>query len=158
MEKEPIVSIVVPVYNGERYLRDSLDSLLAQTFRDFEIICVNDGSTDSSESIINEYLERDSHIRVVNQANAGVASARNTGIENAKGRYLMFCDDDDLFAPNMLKTMVDAMERNNADICIPNGYKLDMADNERVVDSISLTRSSYQKRSASLLAMRESTS
>ena len=99
MEKEPIVSIVVPVYNGERYLRDSLDSLLAQTFRDFEIICVNDGSTDSSESIINEYLERDSHIRVVNQANAGVASARNTGIENAKGRYLMFCDDDDLFAP-----------------------------------------------------------
>ena len=60
IEAAPIVSVVVPIYNGERYLRDSLDSLLAQTFQDFEIICVNDGSTDSSESIINEYAERDS--------------------------------------------------------------------------------------------------
>ena len=134
IEAAPIVSVVVPIYNGERYLRDSLDSLLAQTFQDFEIICVNDGSTDSSESIINEYAERDSRVKIVNQTNGGVASARNAGIENAEGRYLLFCDDDDLFASNMLEAMVGTMERNNADICIPNGYKLDMADNERVVD------------------------
>ena len=98
IEAAPIVSVVVPIYNGERYLRDSLDSLLAQTFQDFEIICVNDGSTDSSESIINEYAERDSRVKIVNQTNGGVASARNAGIENAEGRYLLFCDDDDLFA------------------------------------------------------------
>lgn len=128
------VSIVMPIFNGERFLRSSLDSLLAQTFQDFEVICVNDGSTDLSESIINEYAERDSRVKTVNQANGGVASARNAGIENAEGRYLLFCDDDDLFASNMLEAMVGTMERNNADICIPNGYKLDMADNERVVD------------------------
>ncbi len=125
------VSIVMPIFNGERFLRSSLDSLLAQTFQDFEVICVNDGSTDLSESIINEYAERDSRVKTVNQANGGVASARNAGIENAEGRYLLFCDDDDLFASNMLEAMVGTMERNNADICIPNGYKLDMADNER---------------------------
>lgn len=115
------VSIVMPIFNGERFLRSSLDSLLAQTFQDFEVICVNDGSTDLSESIINEYAERDSRVKTVNQANGGVASARNAGIENAEGRYLLFCDDDDLFASNMLEAMVGTMERNNADICIPNG-------------------------------------
>lgn len=103
------VSIVMPIFNGERFLRSSLDSLLAQTFQDFEVICVNDGSTDLSESIINEYAERDSRVKTVNQANGGVASARNAGIENAEGRYLLFCDDDDLFASNMLEAMVGTM-------------------------------------------------
>lgn len=132
--QQAIVSVIVPIYNGERYLPESLDSLLAQTFQNFEIICVNDGSTDSTGKIIGEYIARDSRVKVVNQKNEGVASARNTGIANAKGRYIMFCDDDDLFAPNMLDSMVAMMEQHNADICIPNGYKLDMADNERIVD------------------------
>lgn len=128
------VSVIMPIYNGEKHLAETLDDIVSQSLADFEIICVNDGSTDLSESIVKEYAEKDSRVKIINQANAGVASARNTGIENARGRYIMFCDDDDLFAPNMLETMVGAMEKNSADICIPNGYKLDMADNKRVVD------------------------
>ena len=154
IEAAPIVSIVVPIYNGERYLRDSLDSLLAQTFQDFEIICVNDGSTDSSESIINEYAERDSRVKIVNQANGGVASARNAGIENAEGRYLLFCDDDDLFASNMLEAMNGTMPTS----AFPTVTSSTWQTTSALSISISSIRNSCQRKNASLLATRESIS
>ena len=86
------VSIIVPVYNVEKYLSKCLESLINQTLKDIEIICVNDGSTDNSLSILKEYANKDSRIKIIDKQNEGVSVARNTGIEVATGEYLMFVD------------------------------------------------------------------
>lgn len=91
----PVISLIVPVYNAEEYLRECLDSVLAQTFTDWECILVDDGSTDASGAICAEYARRDSRFRPVRQDNAGISGARNTGIGLATGRYLVFLDNDD---------------------------------------------------------------
>ena len=102
----PKVSIIVPVYNVEPYLRRCIDSIFAQSFADFELILVDDGSTDACGSICDEYARIDKRVRVIHQNNHGAASARNTGIENAKGEYLAFCDGDDTVSPMWLERMV----------------------------------------------------
>lgn len=91
----PMISIIVPVYNVEKYLNRCVDSILNQTFTDFELILVNDGSTDKSGEICDEYAEKDHRIKVIHKKNAGVSSTRNVGLENAVGEYIMFCDADD---------------------------------------------------------------
>ena len=91
----PKISVIIPVYNVEPYLRECLDSVVNQTFRDIEIICINDGSTDDSPSILEEYAAKDNRIAVLHQANAGLSSARNKGLDNAKGEYILFIDSDD---------------------------------------------------------------
>ena len=88
-------SIIIPVYNVEKYLRQCLDSVLAQTYPDWEAICVNDGSTDSSPAILKEYADKDKRIKVIHQSNMGVSGARNTGIRESQGDYLFFLDSDD---------------------------------------------------------------
>lgn len=93
--KYPIISIVVPVYNAEKYLMKCLDSLIKQTFSSIEIICVNDESTDKSEKILDKYAKHDQRIVVINQKNTGASGARNTGIKNSGGEYIMFVDSDD---------------------------------------------------------------
>ena len=98
------LSIVMPVYNVERYLRECLDSLLAQTFVDWELICVDDGSTDGSGRILDEYAVRDSRIRPVHQANAKVHAARNRALDMAQGEWIGFLDPDDLIALRWLET------------------------------------------------------
>ena len=95
MEKRPFFSIIIPVYNVAPYLRECLDSVLAQTFKDWEAICVDDGSTDESGKILDEYGARDKRFRVVHQVNAGVSAARNRGLEEAKGEWVWFVDADD---------------------------------------------------------------
>lgn len=95
MEQTPKVSIIVPVYNVERYLRQCLDSLVNQTYRNIEIICVNDGATDESGEIIDRYAKADARIMTIYVPNSGVASARNTALSCATGKYLMFVDGDD---------------------------------------------------------------
>lgn len=101
MEKiTPKVSIIVPVYNVENYLRKCLDSLINQTLKNIEIICINDGSTDNSLSILEEYASKDERIIVINQENAGVSSARNRGLEIATGEYIAFVDADDSVTPD----------------------------------------------------------
>ena len=92
---QPILSVIIPVYNTEKYLNKCLDSVIHQTFKNIEIICVNDGSTDNSHSILKKYTEIDTRIRILNKENGGLSSARNVGIENAKGRYITFVDSDD---------------------------------------------------------------
>lgn len=114
----PKVSVVVPVYNVERFLRECLDSVLAQTFTDYEVICVNDGSTDSSPEILEEYVEKDSRIRVINQENGGLSAARNTGMDNACGEYIAFLDSDDYLDPEMLEKTVAKADAVEADIVI----------------------------------------
>jgi len=112
------VSVVMPVHNGEGYLRQCLDSVCAQTLRDIEIICVDDGSTDGSLSLLDEYAAKDSRIKVIAQPNSGAAVARNKGIAIASGEYLSILDSDDRFEPRMLEKMVERARKTDAQIVI----------------------------------------
>lgn len=103
MSKEPKISVIVPVYKAEKYLHKCVDSLLAQTFTDFEILLVDDGSPDKSGEICDEYAEKDSRIRVFHKENGGVSAARNLGLNNSGGNYVAFVDSDDWVAPDYLK-------------------------------------------------------
>ena len=91
----PIISVIVPAYNAEKYLRRCINSILAQTFTDFELLLIDDGSTDKSGEICDEYADKYARIRVFHKANGGVSSARNVGLDNAVGEYICFCDADD---------------------------------------------------------------
>ena len=91
----PKISVIVPVYNTEKYLHRCVDSILAQTFTDFELLLIDDGSTDSSGAICDEYAQKDSRVRVFHKENGGASSARNLGLDNATGEWITFCDSDD---------------------------------------------------------------
>lgn len=110
-----MISIVVPVYNVEKYLRECLDSLLGQEFQDCEILLVNDGSTDLSPAICQEYAARDGRVRVIHQENQGLSAARNTGIEAAQGEYLLFVDSDDYLPEGALSTLHALAVEHHAD-------------------------------------------
>ena len=110
------ITIILPVYNVEKYLPQCLDSIINQTFKDFECICVNDGSTDSSLSILQEYASRDNRIKIINQKNGGSSVARNTGIKNVNTKYITFIDSDDWIAENYLEILYNKIEETNADI------------------------------------------
>lgn len=115
----PIVSIIVPVYNVGMYLERCLDSLVNQTQRDIEIICVDDGSTDNCATILAAYAEQDERIRVITQANAGLGAARNRGLDAVSSPYIMFCDSDDWYELSMCEKMLAAIESNEqADVAI----------------------------------------
>lgn len=113
-----MISIVVPVYNVEKYLPECLDSLVNQTYRDIEIICVNDGSTDNSPSILEEYARKDSRIKIISQENRGLSEARNCGIEHINGEWTMFVDSDDRIDLNTCETVVKKAEEEKADYII----------------------------------------
>ena len=98
-------SVIIPVYNVEAYLRDCLDSVLNQTYADWEAICVNDGSTDGSADILNEYAARESRLKVITQPNRGLSAARNSGIDAAEGEYVLFLDSDDWLEKNALEVL-----------------------------------------------------
>ena len=112
----PEVSIIVPVYNTEKYLHKCVDSLLAQSFTDFELLLVNDGSPDNCGAICDKYAESDSRIRVIHKENGGASAARNSGIENAKGEYIAFCDSDDIVSPMWLERMEKLAVKNTLPI------------------------------------------
>lgn len=107
---KPTVSVVIPMYNVEQFIDQSLNSVLEQTFTDFEVICVDDGSSDHTFFKVNAY--KDERIRIVMQDNRGLAGARNTGINAARGKYVAFLDADDYWAPNKLETHVEHLENN----------------------------------------------
>ncbi|MDR2480735.1 MAG: glycosyltransferase family 2 protein [Spirochaetaceae bacterium] len=110
----------MPVYNAEKYLARCLDSLVCQTLHNIEILCVNDGSTDNSGAILNKYAKNDSRITVFNQENQGPGSARNTALDNTKGKYILFCDADDVLDTNAAHECLVIMENNHVDIVIFN--------------------------------------
>lgn len=112
----PFISIIVPVYNVEKYLEDCLDSLLNQSYRDFEVICINDGSTDNSGKILERYAKQDKRIVVIAQGNQGQSGARNTGLDKARGEYICFVDSDDMLVPNALQILVNAVFDDDVDI------------------------------------------
>ena len=119
----PDVSVIIPVYNVEEYLRQCLDSVLGQTLRNIEIILVDDGSTDSSGAICEEYGSRDSRVRVIRQPNQGLAAARQAGMEVAEGEYIGFADSDDWLEPQMYEEMYAAGKTHGADIVFCNVYR-----------------------------------
>lgn len=115
-----LVSIIVPVYNKEAYLQGAVDSLIHQTYKNIEIILINDGSTDGSELLCEELARKHDVVHVYNQENRGVSEARSNGIAKATGEYILFLDADDYLALNALDTLVDTLERSYADICFCN--------------------------------------
>lgn len=112
------VSIIVPVYNVEKYLRKCLDSLINQTLKEIEIICVNDGSKDNSPKILEEYAKKDNRIIVINQENAGLSVARNSGIDIAKGEYIGFVDSDDWVDLDFFEKLYYSATSNDTDIAV----------------------------------------
>ena len=114
----PFVSVIIPVYNAEKYLADCLDSVCGQTLRDIEIICVDDGSADGSAGILREYAAKDSRISVITQPNAGAGAARNRGMEEASGEYLAFIDADDFWKPQLLEKAYGQAKKYEADLCL----------------------------------------
>lgn len=117
-DNSPFLSVVVPVYNVSKYLEKCLDSVLQQSFNDFEVLLVNDGSTDDSLDLLEEVASRDSRVRVLSQFNCGAGSARNRGIELARGKRIIFIDPDDIFATDhVFSELIDAMDRSGALIC-----------------------------------------
>lgn len=115
------VSVIVPVYNVAKYLRHCIDSLVGQTLRDIEIICVDDGSTDGSSVILDEYAAKDPRVRVIHQANAGAGAARNAGLDAATGEFLFFCDPDDWMREDILMSLYERAASEDADVVVA-GY------------------------------------
>ena len=116
MENEVMISVIIPVYNAEKYLNTSITAVLNQTYTDYELILINDGSTDNSEKICREYAEKDSRIKYFYKENGGVCSARNFGLQQAGGRYIFFMDNDDEIDRRLFEDNIALLEKNNADI------------------------------------------
>lgn len=112
------VSVIMPVYNAYDYLRVAIDGVLSQTLTDIELICVDDGSTDRSLDILQEYKERDARVRIITENNAGPSWARNKGLSRARGEYVIFLDADDIYEPELLERLYLLSERDNLDIAI----------------------------------------
>ena len=117
-EKNPVISIIVPVYNVEKYLDRCIQSILVQSFKKFELVLINDGSTDNSLKICQKYREEDNRIVLISQPNKGLSAARNTGLENIHGEYVCFIDSDDFVEKNYLRSLYNNLEKNKADISI----------------------------------------
>ena len=115
------VSIIVPVYNAQKYLSQCLDSLLNQTLKETEIICVDDGSADDSVDIINQYSSKDRRVKLIRQKNSYAGVARNNGLKQAAGEYVVFVDADDFFERDMLRSMYAQAKKDNAEICLCSG-------------------------------------
>lgn len=116
MNEKSLISIILPVYNCEKYLNKCLESLINQTYPNIEILCINDGSTDNSLEILQKYANLDNRVKVFSQKNSGPAKSRNVGLKHMTGEYLMFCDSDDWYEPNMCEIMLNAMLENDVDI------------------------------------------
>ena len=129
------VSIIIPVYNAERYLRKCLESIVSQTYINWELILVNDGSTDTSGKICEEYAEKDARVRVYNKSNTGVSDSRNLGIKESTGKYLVFVDADDYWlSVNDLATLVGISEENQLDV-LRGEYMAVDEDGQYIYDS-----------------------
>ena len=117
MEQKKTVSVIVPVYNAEKFLRRCIDSIFAQSYADMELVAVNDGSKDNSLSILQEYARQDRRIKIADQENRGVAAARNAGLQKATGEFILYVDADDWIAPDMISRMVELSHEADIVFC-----------------------------------------
>jgi len=115
---KPKVSVIIPVYNVKQYLKEALDSVIHQTYKNIEIIIVDDGSNDGSEKICDEYAGNDSRIRVIHEENGGLSVARNTGLDNMSGEYVAFLDSDDIYYPDMIQKMLESLLSHKTDCAV----------------------------------------
>ncbi|MDO4194073.1 MAG: glycosyltransferase family 2 protein [Erysipelotrichaceae bacterium] len=129
----PEISVVVPVYNVRDYLRKNIESILAQTFTDYELILVNDGSKDDSLSILREYEQKDDRITVIDKPNGGLSDARNAGMAIASGKYIQFIDSDDFVEPQLLEKCRRKLEETDADMVIFDIYQYFLATGKKEV-------------------------
>ena len=132
------ITIIVPVYNSEKYISRCIDSILNQSFKDYELLIINDGSKDGSLKIIKDYEKKDKRIKVIDQKNMGVAKTRNKGIKLASGEYIMFIDNDDYIENDYLKTYYDAIKDTDYDI-VMGGYKRKDEDGN-IVQQLAITK------------------
>lgn len=117
-EHNPLISIIIPVFNAEKYIKRALHSIINQSYKNIEILCINDGSNDNSLDIIKEISKDDLRVKIFNQENSGPAKARNVGLSNASGEYIMFCDADDYYEYNMCESMLYAILEKKVDMVI----------------------------------------
>lgn len=136
------LSIIIPIYNSELYLKRCLDSIIAQTYTNLEIICINDGSTDSGGKICDEYAQKDSRIKVYHKPNGGESSARNAGLRLVTGKYIGFIDNDDWIEPNMYESLYASAESNNVPMSVSGFYRdtdtvsTEMKNNSQIPDGV----------------------
>ena len=140
MSIEIKVSVVMPVYNAGEYLIPCLDSVQAQTLKEIEVICVDDGSTDGSGEVLEEYAGKDSRFQVFHQKNQYAGCARNLGLSHAAGKYVVFWDADDLFEPSALEKMYDQCEKDQAEICVCGGYRMSRENDQRYQSEVYLMK------------------
>lgn len=138
---EPLVSVIIPVYNVLPYLREALDSVINQTYKNLEILIVDDGSTDGSEDVCDEYLS-DPRVIVIHQENKGLSGARNTGLDRMTGEYVAFLDSDDAFTPEMIEKMLGAIIRNQAAAAVC-GYFAYYTDQSMSASNVRKVRNAY---------------
>ncbi len=133
MEQDCLISVIVPVYNVEQYLSRCVDSILAQTYQNLEIILVDDGTKDNSDKICDDYAARDSRIKVIHKENGGLSSARNAGIDAATGEYLAFVDSDDWIEPDMYEKMLGLIEKYGVKLVCAGRYDVDSETNQKTI-------------------------
>ena len=146
MSDQVSVSVIVPVYNVEKYLVRCLDSIAAQSLREIEVICVDDGSTDRSPAILDDYTRKDPRFKILHQQNRYAGTARNLGMSKARGKYLVFWDSDDFFKKDALKKLFRQCEKDQADIAVCGALKYDMALNRSYRDDGYLVTKMVPKR------------
>lgn len=124
MNSKELVTVIIPVYNVEKYIHKCIESVISQTYKNIEIILIDDGSIDNSGIICDEYMKKDSRIRVIHKENKGVSNARNSGIELANGKYVTFVDSDDYLSSKYIEVLYECMINNNVDLVISNGIDI----------------------------------
>lgn len=140
---KPQISVLIPVYNSAKYLPECLKSLEEQTFQDFEIICINDGSKDNSLSVLEDFQKRDGRIKIINQNNQGIAITRNRLLKEGSGKYIAFIDSDDWVKPDYFKMLFNAAESANADIIKCRFVEFD--DNNKTYHKANCTKTFYKE-------------
>ena len=148
-----MISVLMPVYNVEKYLEKTLESVKNQTYTDFEVIMVDDGSTDSSGQLCDKWTQEDSRFRVIHTENKGVSAARNTALSLVRGEYIFFMDSDDFIEPETFEELLDTLHKNEADMVMGNlfytdnnGNMLDELNSASPVKDEILTNTQYLKK------------
>lgn len=136
MDNLPLVSAIIPVYNVEKYVRKCIESVINQDYENIEIIIVDDGTPDNSGKIADEYAESDKRIKVIHKSNGGVASARNCGIQEAKGEFILFIDSDDWISEDHIKHLIELQKIKNADMCMTTEFYTKKTDCQTKVERI----------------------
>lgn len=145
--RTPLISVIIPVCNVEKYLHRCVDSVIAQTYQNLEIICVDDGSVDESGKICDQYAVRDARIKVIYQENQGLSAARNKGLDAAEGEYIAFVDSDDYILEDMYKKMLDKLLNYNVDLCVCQ-WQYEFSDGRQVVKRKNIAPTIYGRKTS----------